>query len=516
MHPNHEHMTRAAEDPEAALRAAARGRAPVRRARPSRCERYAEARARPGHRHRRHRRARPRPAARRRDRDRPRDAGRVYETPGHAPSHVCLFQPERRLLISGDHLLGRVSLYYDYGYTPDPAGEFLRSLDVVEQLDARLCLPGHGRTFTDVQAHIEANRALVARAHRARARRRRRARPDHRVRRRPARLRRADHAAERELVAERDALLPHAPRGHGRAAREPESPARARSAGASAARLSRPCASTRSSAAATSRSSPSSSSRRRREGERNLYARAGRARPLEPAFVSVTYGAGGSTRDKTIEIVQRIKEEYGLEAMAHFTCVGATVDELRDDARRDARRRASTTCSRCAATRRRARRSGRKTEGGLEYSRELVELIRDDYAVRDRRGVLPRDAHPRDLARGRPALPQGEGRRRRRVPDHAAVLRQRAATSTSSTRARAIGIDVPIIPGIMPITNVAQIERITRAVRRDDPRRACARELDARARRRRRRSLDFGVAYATLQCAELLRRRRARASTSTR
>jgi glyoxylase-like metal-dependent hydrolase (beta-lactamase superfamily II) len=85
----------------------------------------------------------------------------VHETPGHAPSHVCLFQPERRLLISGDHLLGRVSLYYDFGHTPDPAGEFLRSLDVVDALDARLCLPGHGRTFTDVRAHVEANRAAV-------------------------------------------------------------------------------------------------------------------------------------------------------------------------------------------------------------------------------------------------------------------------------------------------------------------------------------------------------------------
>ena len=86
----------------------------------------------------------------------------VVETPGHAPSHVCLHQPERRLLISGDHLLGRVSLYFDYGWTPDPVGEFLGSLDRVEALDARLCLAGHGRTFTDVRAHIDANRALVA------------------------------------------------------------------------------------------------------------------------------------------------------------------------------------------------------------------------------------------------------------------------------------------------------------------------------------------------------------------
>ncbi len=85
----------------------------------------------------------------------------VHETPGHAPSHVCLFQPERRLLISGDHLLGRISLHFDYGFTADPVGEFLHSLDVVEALGARLCLPGHGRTFADVHAHIEGNRELV-------------------------------------------------------------------------------------------------------------------------------------------------------------------------------------------------------------------------------------------------------------------------------------------------------------------------------------------------------------------
>jgi glyoxylase-like metal-dependent hydrolase (beta-lactamase superfamily II) len=85
----------------------------------------------------------------------------VHETPGHSPSHVCLFQPEHRLLISGDHVLGRVSLYFDYGYSADPVGEYLRSLDVVEQLRARLCLPGHGRTFADVRAHIDASRTLV-------------------------------------------------------------------------------------------------------------------------------------------------------------------------------------------------------------------------------------------------------------------------------------------------------------------------------------------------------------------
>ena len=93
------------------------------------------------------------------------DAGtwQVVETPGHAPSHVCLHQPEQRLLISGDHLLGRVSQYFDVGYTPDPVGEFLRSLDVVERLDARLALAGHARPFTDVPGHIQANREQLAR-----------------------------------------------------------------------------------------------------------------------------------------------------------------------------------------------------------------------------------------------------------------------------------------------------------------------------------------------------------------
>jgi glyoxylase-like metal-dependent hydrolase (beta-lactamase superfamily II) len=85
----------------------------------------------------------------------------AYDTPGHSPSHVCLFQPERRLLISGDHLLGRISLHFDYGFSADPVGEFVDSLGVVEALHARLCLPGHGRTFTDVQTHIEGNRELV-------------------------------------------------------------------------------------------------------------------------------------------------------------------------------------------------------------------------------------------------------------------------------------------------------------------------------------------------------------------
>ena len=88
-------------------------------------------------------------------------AWQVHETPGHAPSHVVLHQPESGLLISGDHILGRVSPFFDYGHTPDPVGEFLASLDAVAALDTGLCLAGHGRPFRDVPAKAEANRRLV-------------------------------------------------------------------------------------------------------------------------------------------------------------------------------------------------------------------------------------------------------------------------------------------------------------------------------------------------------------------
>lgn len=86
----------------------------------------------------------------------------VHETPGHTPSHVCLYQAERRLLISGDHVMGRISLYFDYGYSPDPVAEFQASLDRVDRLDARLALSGHGKPFFDVHGHVEGNRKLVA------------------------------------------------------------------------------------------------------------------------------------------------------------------------------------------------------------------------------------------------------------------------------------------------------------------------------------------------------------------
>jgi glyoxylase-like metal-dependent hydrolase (beta-lactamase superfamily II) len=160
MHPNHEHMTRAIADPERALErrveVARQSGVPLEPLR-----RWAEERrdSNPGIAAaiEPHRELVPGVEV-----ETDHGAWSVHYTPGHAPSHVVLFEPRQRLLLSGDHLLGRVSPYFDYGWTPDPVAEFLDSLDTVDALGARLCLPGHGRPFGDVGAHVEANRKEMA------------------------------------------------------------------------------------------------------------------------------------------------------------------------------------------------------------------------------------------------------------------------------------------------------------------------------------------------------------------
>ena len=87
-----------------------------------------------------------------------------------------------------------------------------------------------------------------------------------------------------------------------------------------------------------------------RGGLRVAVPRDRRAEGAAPAFVSVTWGAGGSTRRKTVELTARIQDEIGITAMSHLTCVGSTADELRATLRAAARSSASRTCSRWAAT----------------------------------------------------------------------------------------------------------------------------------------------------------------------
>lgn len=238
------------------------------------------------------------------------------------------------------------------------------------------------------------------------------------------------------------------------------------------------------------------------EGEKNLYATIAKLRELDPAYVSVTYGAGGSTRERTIEIVKRVKRETGIEPVAHFTCVGATVDELREVLDE----MAAAGIENVLALRGdppQGQDKFERTPGGLGYANEITELIASSY----------------DFCIGGACYPEGHPEATS-MEDDIAHLKLKVAAGASFLvtqlffdndayfefveRARAAGIEVPIIPGIMPIGGLEQIKRFTSMCGATIPERLMS-ELEARADDAEAVT-DLGVAYATLQCADLLAR----------
>ncbi len=237
------------------------------------------------------------------------------------------------------------------------------------------------------------------------------------------------------------------------------------------------------------------------EGERRLFDALDELRELEPAFVSVTWGAGGSTREKTLGIVSRIRANHGLEAMAHFTCVGATVEDLHS-ALRQMRAAGLENVLALRGDPPRGETRFVRTEGGLGYSSELVELVAGEYDFCIVGAAYP-EVHPEA-----PDAETDLANLKLKVDAGARVLITQLFFDNADyfgfvERAREAGIDVPIIPGIMPITNAAQIRRFTEM--------CGARIPDALQAALERRAdqpeavADLGVAYATLQCADLLR-----------
>lgn len=236
-------------------------------------------------------------------------------------------------------------------------------------------------------------------------------------------------------------------------------------------------------------------------GERSLLRTIDNLRPLAPSFVSVTYGAGGTTREKTIEIVTRIKREHGIEAMAHLTCVGHSRDEIA--AILD--RLAAAGLENVLALRGdppRGETSFVRPANGFGYASELVAFIVERGYPFCLAGAGYPEGHPecRDLDRDIAHL-------RRKVDAGVAVIITQLFYDNRDyfafvARARRAGITVPILPGIMPITNVPQIERITAlcgARIPDDLRRHLhAAEGDEEA------VLAVGVAHALTQCRDLL------------
>jgi methylenetetrahydrofolate reductase (NADPH) len=243
-------------------------------------------------------------------------------------------------------------------------------------------------------------------------------------------------------------------------------------------------------------------------GVEGLFASLQALRPLQPAFVSVTWGAGGSTRGRSLELLTRIKRETELEAMAHLTCVGLSRAELAEAlaAFRDA------GIDNVLALR------GDPPKGqsqftvhpdGLRYASDLVSLAREVGAANEGRGFTIGGAcYPEGHVETRD-LPRDLENLKLKVAAGAQFLITQLFFDNRKYfdfvgRARAAGIEIPIIPGIWPITNVEQIERITAMCGASIPP-----ALAAAMRVRRgdpEAALELGVAYATLQCADLLRK----------
>jgi methylenetetrahydrofolate reductase (NADPH) len=238
------------------------------------------------------------------------------------------------------------------------------------------------------------------------------------------------------------------------------------------------------------------------EGEQNLRASLEDLRALQPDFVSVTYGAGGSTREKTVELTKWIKQDVGIEAMAHLSCVGTTREELIEILDGVA----ASGIENVLALRGdppRGETEWKAHPGGLQYSTELAALISGSYPFAIGAACFP-EVHPEapDLAHDLRFL-------RDKIANGVSFLITQLFFDNERyfhfvEEARGAGIEAPIIPGIMPITDVGQIKTITGMCGASIPEGLLA-QLELRAQDRDA-VLQLGVSYATLQCAELLAR----------
>jgi methylenetetrahydrofolate reductase (NADPH) len=228
----------------------------------------------------------------------------------------------------------------------------------------------------------------------------------------------------------------------------------------------------------------------------------GDLRSLEPDFVSVTYGAGGSTREKTIDIVSRIRRDTGIEAMAHLTCVGSTRDELTAVLERLIDAGVENVLA-LRGDPPKGQTTFTAVDGGFRYANELVSFIRSDFSSSLCVGGA---GYPeKHIECGNPAVDLAN--LRRKVEAGADFLITQLFFDNRKyfefvDNARAVGINVPIIPGIMPITNAGQVERFTMMCGASLPFRLAA-ELDRR-RDDAQAVMQLGVAHATAQCIELL------------
>jgi methylenetetrahydrofolate reductase (NADPH) len=239
------------------------------------------------------------------------------------------------------------------------------------------------------------------------------------------------------------------------------------------------------------------------EGQRNLEQALSELKKDSPDYVSVTYGAAGSTRERTVEVTKWIKEDLGLEAMAHLSCVGEPVERLREILDEVAAAGVDNVLA-LRGDPPRGETDWTPHPDGLGCSVDLIELIRDKYDYCIGATCFP-EVHPEA-----PDLDHDLRYLKRKVDAGATFLITQLFFENEDyfrfvERAREVGIDVPIIAGIMPITNFEQVKRFTTMCGSAIPP-ALHEQLEARNAEGEEAVTELGVAYATLQCADLLER----------
>lgn len=196
------------------------------------------------------------------------------------------------------------------------------------------------------------------------------------------------------------------------------------------------------------------------QGEATLFEHVARLVEFSPSFVTCTYGAGGSTRDTTLSIVSRVHREFGLPVATHLTCVGSTVDQLRDYLRQACAEGVDNVVA-LRGDPPRGDTTFRPVPGGFSYANELVSLIRGEFS---RLGIAVA-GYP-EKHQEAPSAEVDLANLKRKVDAGAdAIITQlfygNADFFAFRERCEAAGIRVPIVPGLLPITNLAQIKRIT-------------------------------------------------------
>ncbi len=237
------------------------------------------------------------------------------------------------------------------------------------------------------------------------------------------------------------------------------------------------------------------------KGDATLFRTLDALSRFRPAFVSCTYGAGGSTQSRTIEICVDIQKRYQLTATSHFTCVGATRDEIL----------ASLGTLQQAGVQNimalrgdppEGQEAFRPVDGGLAHANELVELIRENFPQTGVGVAGYPEKHPEAVD----AATDLEHLKRKVDAGADAVFTQLFFVNESffdfRQRAENAGIRVPIVPGIMPVTEFARIKRITSMCGAAFPA-ELANPLES-AQDAKQAQFEIGIEYAIRQCQELM------------